>query len=141
MQPHSSLFESLFKRGIASPGNTELLEQVTNEFPFFIPAQFYLLKQTESGTTAYSQRAEKATVLFNNRLWLNFQLQQFSPESIIQAKSEPVLEKEEVVYPHYEEQNNGMPEQEHTEAQTSTDIIFQPEENNKELIFLRFQLL
>ncbi len=51
----------------------ELLQTV-KEHPYFTPAQFLLLKQTESWDNSYSNQIAKTGILFNNPFWLNFQL-------------------------------------------------------------------
>ena len=81
MQPHSSLFETLFKRNLASDGNKEFLEQVANEYPFFAPAQFYLLNSVKDDPEEFSKQSAKAAVLFNNPFWLNFQLEKLAHEN------------------------------------------------------------
>ncbi len=72
----NALFESIFKRKLSAPGTREYLTLLSKEYPYFSPAQFFLLLITEKGTTAYQQQAFKTAVLFNNPYWLQFQLQE-----------------------------------------------------------------
>ncbi len=86
------VFERLFKRNFSDGHNKDLLEQITNEHPYFSSAQFYLLQQTQSGTEMYAKQAAKTALLFNNPYWLNFQLQQTYLQ--IPADKQPELYKE-----------------------------------------------
>ena len=76
MQNNQAIFESLFGRNFSDPGNTAFLEELTSEHPYFSPAQFYLLQQTNSGSASFEKQALKTNIYFNNPYWLNFQLQQ-----------------------------------------------------------------
>jgi len=49
---------------------------VVSEYPYFTPAQFYLLKTVKETDTDYTAEAAKTALLFNNPHWLQFQLQQ-----------------------------------------------------------------
>jgi hypothetical protein len=53
----------------------EFLQQLVNEYPYFTPAQFYLLQQTNKTEAAYTNQAGTTALLFNNPHWLQFQLQ------------------------------------------------------------------
>ncbi|MEJ7586477.1 MAG: hypothetical protein WKI04_02835 [Ferruginibacter sp.] len=70
------LFESIFKRKLRDPGTPDYLKEITKQYPYFSPAQFFLLLQSERGTAAYHELAAKTAVLFNNVHWLQFQLQE-----------------------------------------------------------------
>ncbi len=84
--PHTDLFESLFKRKSTDTGTSVLLEQLTKDHPYFSPAQFYLLQQTNEESPAYNRQASRTAVFFDNPYWLNFQLTQ---------KTQPLTEKRE----------------------------------------------
>lgn len=72
----AALFKSIFKRDIDDPGNKEFLEKVVLDHPYFTAAHFFLLKQLVPGTNEYKWQAAKTSILFNDPLWLNFQLNQ-----------------------------------------------------------------
>jgi hypothetical protein len=76
MQSHSEFFESLFKRNYSSPDNIEFLQGMADKYPFFVPAQFYLLAQTKTDAANYNNQAARTALLFNNEFWLNYQLEQ-----------------------------------------------------------------
>ncbi|MEP7110360.1 MAG: hypothetical protein ABI760_20360, partial [Ferruginibacter sp.] len=76
MSNSNQFFESLFKRKLTAPGTRDFLTQITNEYPYFSPAQFFLLLLTERGTAEFQLRAAKTSILFNNAYWLQFQLQE-----------------------------------------------------------------
>ena len=73
---NKAVFERLFNKNFFDSANRQMLETISNEHPYFAVAQFYLLRQTISGTEDFSKQAAKTAVLFNNPHWLNFQLQQ-----------------------------------------------------------------
>ena len=72
------VFEKLFSRSLNDDGNKKLLEQITNDHPYFSPAHFFLLQQTDPGSPEYKKQAGINSVFFNDPHWLNFQLQQTS---------------------------------------------------------------
>lgn len=70
MQSQSQLFEALFRKSIDDNDSTAFLADITNRFPYFTPAQFYLLQQTGDN----DQQAAQTALLFNNPHWLNFRI-------------------------------------------------------------------
>lgn len=85
------LFDSLFKRKLLANDNKDFLTGLTKKHPYFTAAQFYLLQLTEADTTSYNKQAAKTAILFNNPLWLNYQLNQSVASSILQQQ---IYEKE-----------------------------------------------
>jgi hypothetical protein len=83
---HSPLFNSIVKEKSSGLADEIFLKQLTEEHPYFTPAQFYLLQQMQEADTAYNKQAAKTAVLFNNPHWLHFQLQQ--PDLVIVSKEE-----------------------------------------------------
>lgn len=75
------LFESIFKRKLSALDNLEYLTQITNEYPYFSAAQFFLLLKTGKETTDYQQQAAKTSILFNNPYWLQFQMQEIGQDA------------------------------------------------------------
>ena len=73
---HSPLLNFIAKQNKTGLVEKDFLQQVTKQHPYFTPAQFYLLQQTEESDAAYNAQAAKTAVLFNNPHWLHFQLQQ-----------------------------------------------------------------
>jgi len=84
---NKAVFERLFNKNFSDDGNAPLLQSITNEYPYFTAAQFYLLQQTQPGTEDFSKQAAKAAVLFNNPHWLNFQLLQTNKQPITEDPS------------------------------------------------------
>ena len=97
MQNNQAIFESLFSRNFSDKDNHDFLREITNEHPYFSPAQFYLLQQTASGTDAFGKQAVKTNILFNNPHWLYFQLQQTS--SLAAAEKNISLTENKTVEP------------------------------------------
>ena len=87
------LFESLFKRNLSSNDTKDFLTNCTKEYPYFTAAQFYLLQQTETDSPLYNKQTAKTAILFNNPLWLNFQLNQCAASS---ALPELIVEKQPI---------------------------------------------
>ncbi len=78
MQHNQAIFENLFGRSFSDPGNKAFLQQFVKEHPYFSPAQFFLLLQTNEGTEEYKNQLAKSNIFFNNPHWLHFQLHQTS---------------------------------------------------------------
>ena len=94
MQNNQAIFESLFKRNFSDEGNVHFLNELTAAHPYFSPAQFFLLHQTDAGTTAFEKQAAKTNILFNNPYWLNFQLQRTGINNNIQVEHADEIEIE-----------------------------------------------
>ena len=71
------LFEELFKRDLSAEDTTDFLTTVAKEHPYFTAANFFLLQKLPAGNNNYIKQAARTAVLFNNPLWLSFQLGQF----------------------------------------------------------------
>ena len=96
------LFESIFQRQSGVPGNKDFLEKIVLEHPYFTPAQFFLLKLITPGTNEHNWQAAKTSILFNDPLWLNFQLQHGNG---IEENRKRVLLKESALLPIAEDKN------------------------------------
>lgn len=69
----------------------EAILQTVKEHPYFAPAQFFLLQQTKRSDVNYSQQIARTSLLFNNPLWLNFQLLHYNKEqNILPAGNMPM---------------------------------------------------
>jgi hypothetical protein len=91
------LFESLFRSKIGAKNELEYLQQVTEEYPYFSPGQYYLLERTSPDSPAYPEQVAKTAVLFNNPYWLSFQLQEnteatFTPDADLARNAGDVAE-------------------------------------------------
>ena len=76
------LFQSLFKKDLSANDTKDFLVQLTKEHPYFTAAHFFLLKQKASTGANFEKEAAITSLLFNNSLWLNFQLDHtFTEES------------------------------------------------------------
>jgi hypothetical protein len=76
MQHNKQIFESLFNRNFSDDANTVFLKEITERYPYFSPASFFLLEKLQHDAAAFETEAVKTNILFNNPHWLNFQLQQ-----------------------------------------------------------------
>jgi hypothetical protein len=74
MQDNKELFESLFGRNIEDADNFSYLKNIADVYPYFSPAQFYLLLQTKKDNPSYKKQIQKTGALFNNKYWLNYLL-------------------------------------------------------------------
>ena len=83
MENNTELFESIFNRNLWDTETQNYLENVTGEHPYFSPAQFFLLLQTDRDNPFYKKQVQKTAALFNNNYWLNYLLTVSSkPEQI-----------------------------------------------------------
>ena len=83
MENNTELFESIFNRNFWDAETQNYLENVAGEHPYFSPAQFFLLLQTDRDNPSYKKQVQKTAALFNNNYWLNYLLTVSSkPEQI-----------------------------------------------------------
>ena len=59
---------------MGAPDTLKMLEETTTFYPYFTPAQFFLLYLTDKVSPAYAAQAKKTGALFNNNYWLNYLL-------------------------------------------------------------------
>lgn len=74
MQQHQQIFESIFGRDIRETGTGSYLEELTNRYPYFSPAQFFALQHMPQEGAAFEKQVLKTNLLFGNPHWLHFQL-------------------------------------------------------------------
>ena len=74
MDNYNQLFQSIFKKEMGAPDTLKMLEETTASYPYFTPAQFFLLYLTDKESPAYAAQAKKTGALFNNNYWLNYLL-------------------------------------------------------------------
>jgi hypothetical protein len=95
-------FESLYKEIF---GEATDLKRVTGIYPYFIPAHFFRLQQSNPGEAGYNDIAAKTALHFANPWLLNQQLNAeetiadkivVSPLETVQAENIPDLENEEI---------------------------------------------
>ncbi|MBK8608755.1 MAG: hypothetical protein IPL84_02065 [Chitinophagaceae bacterium] len=96
MQQNTPIFESLFNRKLSEPDTVEFLKRVTADYPYFSPAQFYLLQQSKSDSVDFEKQALKTNLLFNSPHWLHFQLATVDKEEQFN-ETEPVQPVEAVM--------------------------------------------
>ncbi|MEO5889310.1 MAG: hypothetical protein ABIQ31_03615 [Ferruginibacter sp.] len=85
------LFESIFKRKLSQAGTRKYLTEVIKEYPYFSPAHFFLLLETDRAEPGYHEVAARTSVVFNNLHWLQFQLEASQEESEPTNKDPQVL--------------------------------------------------
>lgn len=83
-----------------------MLQQVTEEFPYFSIAQFYLLKETDSQNTGYNRIAGRTALHFNDPFYLNYLLSKKNNQQEI-----VVITPEHVVMDNIETNPVSTPEQ------------------------------
>ncbi len=129
------LFESLFKSKSAAGDTQNYLSKIATEYPYFSPAQFFLLQQMNKNDEEYNLHAAKTSILFNNPYWLNFQLQENSDILKIPVEALPLKEAELF----YEDQPGVLPannnaeseeQQQNTAEAVVEENIYEPVYNN-----------
>ncbi len=131
MDNNQALFETIFKRNFSDPGNKHFLNEITAAHPYFSPAQFYLLQQTEEGTESFKKQAAKTSLLFNNPLWLHFLMQQAKQTISFKKEHIPIPEwgtldnDEQIVEPEIEPMKIEL--KLHSEKNTLNEMpLFEP---------------
>lgn len=87
MDKYNQLFSNIFKQQLAGEESIAMLEKITQQYPYFTPAQFFLLHLTDQSSPAFIEQAKKTSLLFNNNFLLNYHLLQIS-----QQQKEPTTE-------------------------------------------------
>ncbi|MEP6676473.1 MAG: hypothetical protein ABJA78_15030, partial [Ferruginibacter sp.] len=104
----------------------QALEALAAEHPYFTPAQFHLLLLKKEDDPEYNKLAAKNAALFNNPLWLNFQLGKYRSkkeigETVPEKPGENIIPvTEEKVIPAEEEK--VLPDEE-----KETLMVYEPE--------------
>jgi len=88
---HQQLFKQLFNHQSSPAKAATLLESTVEQYPYFTAAQFYLLQQTAKDNSAYKQRAGITSLLFNDPLWLNYQLKEKTGETLFPPTEENII--------------------------------------------------
>jgi len=106
---NQGIFTALFKRDGNDGGNAAWLEQVVADHPCFSIGRYFLLQQTEPGTSRYRQELKKTALFFNNPHWLNFRLKQPDQQTIPPAETGSTANH--VISEVHDEPENKVPEQ------------------------------
>lgn len=96
MGNNSLLFESIFNRKLSEADTTAYLADITKEYPYFSPAQFFLLSKLDKKSAEYDKQVGKTALLFNNPYWLNFLLMEESTGTAIQENGFAKADKFEI---------------------------------------------
>lgn len=95
---HQQLFRQIFDKNAWDPDNGALLQQVADDYPYFGPAHFYLLKETGIGSPHYAAIAAKAALHFHNPYLLHLQMHQTLPQRTeVRAEVAPGLAQTEPI--------------------------------------------
>ena len=94
MQHNTAIFESLFNRNFTDTGNAEFLKELSDRYPYFSPAHFFLLQNVKDDAAAFEKQAVKTNLFFNNPHWLNFQIRQTGTEIIAEI---PIIDVPETI--------------------------------------------
>ena len=131
----TDLFESLFKRKSTDTGTVALLEQLTKDHPYFSPAQFYLLQQTNEESPVHNRQSSRTAVFFDNPYWLNFQLTK-TTQPIIQQKEETQKEMTPVLSESDNTDDASMMEEEIAPMKIELKIpALNKDEKNVDMVF------
>jgi hypothetical protein len=94
-----SLLDFIAQQNVSGTDRSSFLKELTEQYPYFTPAQFYLLQQSSETDAAYHSQAAKTALLFNNPHWLQYQLQPhetiaITQHTIVQQPVETVTEEQ-----------------------------------------------
>jgi hypothetical protein len=79
--PFHSLYSNIFSNKHHHADEGTMLAELTERYPYFSLAHFFLLKNTEENSPAYNQVAAKTALHFNNPFLLHEQLHQLPPQN------------------------------------------------------------
>jgi len=92
------LFSQLFKKDIDDASAKTMLMNITNEYPWFTAAHFYLLKKMDKTDDGYEKTAARTALLFNNPFMLNYRLkEERKTGSVLQVQQVSMVDKVEEV--------------------------------------------
>lgn len=133
MEKQRLLFEAVFKRMPSAPETSSWLQEVAAAHPYFSAAQFFLLQHTSANDPDYNLQARKASVLFNNPGWLQFQLlksgeQQALAEISVSIAGKPEPSIEETALDEQISTDVSLPENPVTEADQDIPVSVNPVE-------------
>ncbi len=114
------LFSQIFKKDINDAGNNSLLHDITEKYPWFTPAHFFLLKQTDPSDSGYGKIAAKTALHFDNPFLLNYRLNKIEEKKVI---PEPVKEIEITEQPLQEMKTEPKKEEVFFEPLSATDYF------------------
>jgi len=132
--PHDTLLDFIATRNHSGTEQSRFLKEITDQYPFFSPAQFYLLQQIGETDTSYTAQAAKTALLFNNPHWLQFRLQPHDT-IVVPFKHDAVSDSPEPVETHEYAGNDksNLPVEEtpkeeelHTEVESLPEAVVEP---------------
>jgi len=85
----STLVKSLFQKDSLHDCSLEDLQTLAREYPYFTPAQFLLAEKLKSTDEhLYKKQIEKLSLYFTNPLWLDYKVNGYKIESIVQTQQQ-----------------------------------------------------
>ncbi len=120
------LYKNIFSKEAEDSANESLLTVITEQYPYFGAAQFYLLKNTGQDKPNFGHTAARTTLFFNDPFLLNLQLnktaalQAFAPELREEIIAAPVHEKQTFDTPFIATEGISVEETVHSNIITKT---------------------
>ena len=74
--PQNQLFQKIFNKNLNDEGCLEFIQDIKNEYPYFSPAHYFLLKKTEENSEGFEKIAATTTLHFTSPFQLNHLLHQ-----------------------------------------------------------------
>jgi hypothetical protein len=110
--------------------NTEELERIARDHPYFSVSQVLLAKKYKSGNNSgFLTQVQKAALYFNNPYWLHYQMLDAQPEVTLFDKEEENETKEESSHPqHFEEVTEVLPAFNTEQTEQKPEVVFSTEE-------------
>jgi len=119
------LFTALFNTDPVAKNNRDMLKDITQKYPYFSAAHFFLLKNTNNADRDYDAVAAKTALHFGNPFLLNYRLKKVETVQV----AEEVMQVEEVEKVNIVEEVNtidvveGVMPEEKDEAVNKVDIV------------------
>ena len=86
--PYEELYDKMLSEYPENINSAEILQNIIEEYPYFSPAHFFLLKETASSQSDYKKIAAKTALHFNNPFFLNYQLHKKATPTLIPEEKE-----------------------------------------------------
>lgn len=117
-----TLFNNLFNKNLKDIDVRTFLQDGANEFPYFGPLHYFLLKETNTSHTDYRSIASKTALHFNNPFLLQFRINQEKN----QIKSEIKIEIDETLINKLETTETLLTRKHIQKEKEKEELLFEP---------------
>lgn len=144
----NTLVKSIFRKDSLDDCSIEELQQITTQYPYFAPSRILLAEKLKTADPPkYKDQLQTLSLYFNNPLWLDYLLNGYKSDIVIEETKIVVIEKQEPEPPpppveinNIETTTEVLREQQQQEEQSSVPVPDPvPEVKKDEEMILSFE--